>query len=76
MLLSNHGPLSSRQSTGALGTFADAATTWPIGPATPYDRPAVAKRTACGSGLRIGEHTAWMNRPRIGSPSFGRASET
>ena len=43
----------------ASGTFAERATTWPIGPATPYERTAVANRIRRGSGLRIGEHTAW-----------------
>ena len=34
MLLSNHGPARFFQENGASGTFADRATTFPIGPAT------------------------------------------
>ena len=61
-LLSNQGPSSSFQRSGAPGTLAERATTWPIGPATPYARTATRNRSRRGIGLRIGEQTAWMIR--------------
>jgi hypothetical protein len=68
-LLSNHGPFTSFQCNGAVGTFADLAARWPTGRATPYAERAVANRHRGESGLRIGEHTAWMILLAVGRRS-------
>ena len=62
MLLSNQGPATSRQVNGGFGTLADRATSAPSGAAIPYADAADRNRTIRGSGLRIGEHTAWRIR--------------
>ena len=61
-MLSNHGPFTSFQCRGAFGTFVDLAARRPIGLATPYAERAVMNRQRGESGLRIGEHTAWIKR--------------
>ena len=52
------GDVDPRVASTFASHFADRATTWPTGPATPYERNAVAKRHLRASGLRIGEQTA------------------